>query len=266
MGKILRKHNRKKKVDEVKIPAVVGEIMSLLEEKRVKCVSNIEKRFDEYYKNNRLVYHKYRSNLVKITYPTNPGIVYDFKTKESAKHFFIYWLFTEYSNPTWETDGINIINVLCNLESAYLYKNDWKNFHYWWKQKIIEQNLAYNFKKDHLYLQEIVHQSNTLFQILRGMNFNNYNSLIGKLNSVKNFWKNEAKSEKQLKFKALDIFMNPIPKPRKFEKYIDEWKELRASSKTVREAYRELCRLHPDDKELKWKRPENFSRYMNNYI
>ncbi|MEO8513456.1 MAG: hypothetical protein ABI543_07855 [Ignavibacteria bacterium] len=255
-----------KKIEEVKIPAVIGEIMSLLEEKRVNCLDNIEKRFEEYYKVNRLVYHKYRKNLLKITFPTNPSIIYHYKTKENTKHFFIYWLFTKYSNPRWQKEGINILNVLVNLEHAYLYKSEWKNFNNWWKQKVIEQNLAYRFKENHLYLWEIEFQANQLFQILRGMNFNNYNSLIGKLQTVKNTWKNIAKIEKIRKIEAINAAMKPISKAKKFEKYVDIWKDLRTSGKTVKEAYRELCKLYPDDKQLKKKNPEYFNRYMNNYI
>lgn len=266
MRKKIKKYNKKKIIKEVKIPKVVGEIMNLLEEKRVKCVNNIEKRFEEYYKYNRLIYHKYRSNLVKITYPTNPSIVYSYKTKENMRNFFIYWLFTNYSNPNWESEGINILNVLVNLENAYLFKIDWKNFNFWWKQNVIKQNLAYIHRSDHTYLWDIEFQANSLFQILKGMNFNNYNNLIGKLNKIKNLWKKETQREKKLKIQALDIAMSPISKPKKFDKYINMWRDLRSSGKTVKESYRELCQIYPNDKRLKYKKPENFSRYMNNYI
>ena len=254
------------KIEEVKIPVVVGEIFELLEEKRVKCVKNIEKRFEEYYKYNRLIYHKFRSNLVKITYPTNPSIIYSFKTKENMRNFFNYWLFYDYSNPNWETEGVNILNVLVNLENAYLYKNEWKDFNYWWKQKVIEQNLAYRYKNDHLYLWDIEYQSNTLFQILKGMNFNDYKSLIGKLSEIKNLWETEATKQRKQKIEVYNKALSKKTKQKKWSKYVKRWIELKDSTDTIYEAFNKLIRENPNDKQLEDLKPESFNRNMNNYI
>lgn len=259
------------KVEDAKIPVVVGEIFELLEEKRVKCVINIEKRFEEYYKHNRLIYHKYRSNLVKITYPTNLSVIYSFKTKENMRNFFNYWLFYDYSNPNWETDGVNILNVLVKLENAYLFKSDWKNFNYWWKQKVIEQNLAYMYKKDHLYLWDIEYQSNKLFQILRGMNFNSYKMKVNELDESLKTWKSEVLKQAERKIEALELvskfgkkLMNVKHFNDKWKAYRNEWLDLKIHY-GVKDGYSILKSKYPKDTNLKKTSPLSFNRAMNKW-
>ena len=193
------------------------------------------------------------------------------KTKENIRNFFNYWLFYDYSNPNWQTEGVNILNVLVNLENAYLFKNDWKKFNYWWKQKVIEQNLAYMYKNDHKYLWDIEYQSNTLFQILRGMNFNSYNNKINELDKSMKSWQLEVSKQHEKKIEALDLvskygkkILNIEHFNDKWKKYRNEWLELK-SLYSVKDSFMILKGQYPNDKELQKTKPESLNRAINKW-
>ncbi len=251
------------------LPAVVTETFQLLEEKRKGVVGHIDQSFEKYYEKNKIKFRKIIKSLVFISHPLNRSVIYHRSSEESAKMFFNYWLFTEYSNPNWGKEGINILNILVKVDYVTKYSGQLSDFNDWMQVQVLKQNAAYRLQKDNSYLQEIVQFSNQLYRLLKNMNYLSMDDSIRKSLAMLNTLYEKVKKEKKWKIEALNENEKLAKRVANIEHYNDKWKvydeiwpELK-SQNSVYEAFRKLQLSFPDDEQLANAKPDSFNRAMN---
>jgi hypothetical protein len=244
----------------------ISEIFELLEEKRKKAVVYIEQSFENYYSYHKKKYEEIVSKMVKVTHPEYHS-EYKFISKEKAKCFFIHYLFTDYTNPFWENEGINILDLMVKIDSSFSFNLD--GFHYYLEQKVLQQNAAFRLMGDYAYLQRIAELSNRNYQVLRKMDFVKTDKDLN--DSLKDL-KNNFEIERQRKIEVINV-MSRLEKKvynlkhfnEKWDKYRGKWLELRKNH-SVKASLQIIKSKYPNDKELLKAYPESFNRAMNKYF
>ena len=266
----MEKENQEQNKKDIQVlPEVVIETFQLLEEKRKKVVGYIEQLFEAYYKNYSDQYNRIMKNLVLITHPKN-NTIYTYDSKEFAKLFFHYWLITEYANPNWEEEGINMLNVLVRIDIETPYMKNLSDFNDWMQKMVWSQNLAYDFKNDYTFLQSIAESSNRLFQILRKMDYLSYNSSI---NDSIRAYRDESELQRKLKIDAINTAIKVEKKNNNLKHFNDKWKPyrkiwpaLKIETQSVKSAFKDLLTKYPNDANLRNISPESFNRAMNKWL
>jgi len=248
-------------------------ILKLLEEKRKEVITLIEKGFENYYKRNKKKYVKSISFLKRIKHPQYSSIEYKFSDKEAAKWLFMCYLYTDYSNPNWKNEGINILDIFSKINSTVEWSYELDKFNDWLYTEILKQNARNTFQGDYTYFLSHVYFGKKMNSILSSLNFNESSNIIQKIyesaRDLKTNYDNIRARNIEITNYVMSkdkIYENSKHFNDKWRPYRNKWTKLKKEYRSVKEAFIALKNLFPKDSNLTTSTPEGFNRAMNKWL